>query len=50
VLTVHDEIVTDTRNDHGSLEEFSELMCALPRWAKGLPMSVESFEAQRYRK
>jgi len=50
VLTVHDEIVADTRTDHGSLEEFSELMCALPQWAKGLPMSVESFEAQRYRK
>ena len=50
IMTVHDEIVADTRNDHGSLDEFNELMCRLPEWATGLPMAVEGYEAERYRK
>ena len=50
VLTVHDEIVADTRTDHGSLDDFNELMCRLPEWATGLPMAVEGYEAERYRK
>jgi len=50
IMTVHDEIVADTRNDHGSLDEFNELMCRLPQWAAGLPMAVEGYESERYRK
>lgn len=50
IMTVHDEIVADTRNDHGSLDEFNELMCRLPEWASGLPMAVEGYESERYRK
>ena len=50
ILTVHDEIVADTRIDHGSLEEFNKLMCRLPDWATGLPMAVEGYEAERYKK
>ena len=50
IMTVHDEIVADTRSDHGSLDQFNELMCRLPSWAAGLPMAVEGYESQRYRK
>ena len=50
ILTVHDEIISDTRRSHGSLAEFNELMCKLPHWAKGLPVAVEGYEASRYRK
>ena len=50
VMTVHDEIVADTRINHGSLDEFNTLMCELPKWATGLPMAVEGYEAERYRK
>lgn len=50
ILTVHDEIVADTKKDHGSLEEFNKLMCELPDWAHGLPVAVEGYESERYRK
>ena len=50
IMTVHDEIVADTKVGHGSLDEFNTLMCELPDWAKGLPVDVEGYEADRYRK
>ena len=50
IMTVHDEIVADTKINHGSLDEFNTLMCELPGWAKGLPVDVEGYEADRYRK
>ena len=50
ILTVHDEIVADTKKGHGSLDEFNKLMCELPDWAHGLPVAVEGYESDRYRK
>lgn len=50
IMTVHDEIVADTKIGHGSLDEFNTLMCELPDWASGLPVDVEGYEADRYRK
>ena len=50
VMHVHDEIVSEVPKDFGSLAEFEELICQMPDWATGLPMAVEGFECERYRK
>ena len=48
VLTVHDEIISEVQN--GSIERFKTIMENAPKWAKTLPITVEAYEAQRYRK
>ena len=48
VLTVHDEIISEVQN--GSIERFKTIMENAPTWAKNLPITVEAYEAQRYRK
>lgn len=50
VLTVHDEIVGDVPEEYGSLEEFLGIMEEAPEWAEGLPIEVEGWEGERYRK
>lgn len=50
VLTVHDEILADVPNGHGSLEEFCTIMGEVPSWAPDLPMGVDGWEGFRYRK
>ncbi len=46
ILTVHDEIVCEG----GDETAFKELMEATPHWAKGLPIKVETWTDERYRK
>jgi DNA polymerase bacteriophage-type len=50
VLTVHDEVVSETPEGHGTLEEYLKLMRVRPQWATGIPVSVEGWEGARYRK
>ena len=50
VLSVHDEILAETKKDFGDLKEFENLMSRNPKWAEGLPISVEGWTGTRYRK
>jgi len=51
VLTVHDELVTETI-DSGQFtsERLSAIMSTVPPWATGLPLAASGWEGQRYRK
>ena len=50
ILTVHDEVVCEVPDGHGSVLELENIMTALPAWAEGLPVAAEGFEDIRYRK
>lgn len=50
VLTAHDEAVSEAPEDHGSLDEYLDLMRVLPSWAEGLPVEVEGWSGLRFRK
>ena len=50
IMSVHDEIICEVPNGHGSLEEMIEIMTTVPSWAKGCPISAEGKESDRYEK
>lgn len=52
LLTVHDEIIAETDENFGSLDEFISIMSERPKWDKGynFPIGVDGWEGTRYRK
>lgn len=51
VLTVHDEVITETPDTEDySHTELARLLATVPPWAKGMPIEAAGFEADRYRK
>lgn len=51
VLTVHDEIISEAPDsEEYNAEHMAALMCDMPSWAEGLPLSAAGFESYRYRK
>lgn len=50
VLTVHDELVADVPEGFGSIAQYKKLMAMRPRWAEGLPVAVDGWEGERYKK
>lgn len=51
VLTVHDEVVTETPDtSEFSGDDLAEILSINPPWCRGFPLAAEGFEAYRYRK
>lgn len=50
VMHVHDEVISEVPKGSTSIEEYIEIVTALPAWAKGLPLAAEGFITERYRK
>jgi DNA polymerase len=50
IMTVHDEVIAESSVENGTLAEFTDILCKLPSWAKGLPLTAEGWTGQRYRK
>lgn len=50
IMSVHDEIICEVPQDHGSLDEMVALMTQVPSWAEGCPIAAEGKEGIRYEK
>ena len=50
LLTVHDEVICEPPEGHGTMEEFLSILTHVPKWAEGLPIAADGWEGQRYRK
>ncbi len=50
ILTVHDEIVAETKLGEKDYKEFEALMSILPPWAENFPVEAEGWQEVRYRK
>ena len=50
ILSVHDEILSETDENFGSVPEFERTICRLPAWAAGIPLQAEAWRGRRYRK
>lgn len=49
-MSIHDELVAEVPEGHGSLEEFERVMAQNPEWAPDLPIACEGWEGYFYRK
>jgi DNA polymerase len=50
IATVYDEIIAEIPRDFGDLAAFEKLICELPEWAAGLPLTAAGYRAKRYKK
>jgi len=47
-LHVHDEVVSSVKKGQGDLDEYCQLLCDKPKWAKGCPVAAEGWFGSYY--
>lgn len=50
VLTVHDEVVCEELDGSGSVGEVETILCQIPTWLEGCPVTAKGWQGKRYRK
>ena len=50
IASVHDEVICELPFGFGTQEEMKQIMCRVPEWAAGFPISAEAKEGLRYGK
>lgn len=50
IAHVYDEIIAEVPRGWGDLDEFERLICELPEWAAGMPLTAGGWRGKRYRK
>jgi len=52
ILTIHDEVVAEVPMGFAErdTQRMERIMCKVPKWAKGMPISVSGWHGKRYRK
>jgi DNA polymerase len=50
ILTVHDEILAESREPESALPDFVALLSDTPEWASGCPIKAEGWNGTHYRK
>lgn len=50
VMHIHDEAVLEVPKGQSSVEEVCQLMATQPEWAAGLPLRVDGYECEFYKK
>jgi len=50
ILTVHDEVVLETRKGELSINQVNEVLCNRSEIWEGLPLNADGFISERYRK
>lgn len=50
LFAVHDEMISEIDKAKADLDHYTRLLCDLPDWAKGLPVTASGYIAARFRK